>query len=138
MIWRMERQGVSSLVAALVTALAWTAPLPIRWMVVEIDPLSAGLLAVPIILAVVVAVLVWRYGWERRAVWGAFLGVLAVAGLSELSAVLDGHGGAGAVSFVGALLFVAVMTLLAWEVGGWVGRRFRPERTPHLETAATP
>jgi hypothetical protein len=137
----MESRGVSPLVAALVTALALTVPLPIRWVVVDIDPLL-GVLVIPTILTFVVALLVWRYGWARRAEWGALVGVVAVAVLTQVSEVPDGHGGAPALSFAASLLIVMVVTLVVWEIGGAFGRRwrrgFRPQRPQHLEVAETP
>jgi hypothetical protein len=137
----MDSRGVSPLVAALVTALALTVPLPIRWVVVDIDPL-VGLFVIPTILTVVVALLVWRYGWARQAEWGALLGVVAVAVLTQVSEVLDRHGGAPALSFAGSLLIVMVVTLVVWEIGGAFGRRLRsglrPRRPQHLEVAETP
>jgi hypothetical protein len=133
----VEDQGVSPLVAALLTGLIWTVPLPITRLALTTAPIVAGVLELPTVLAIVVALVVWRYGWSRRSLLGGLVGVVAVAVLSEVTVLVDGHDRFRGLFVLGAVGYMVIATFLAWAVGGATGRRLNRRFSWHATAAGS-
>ena len=137
MMLRMNRGALSPLVGALLTALAWTAPLPLTRLAMATDPLLVGALGIPVVLSVVVALAAWRRGWSRGSMLGGMLGAVAFVVLSVATAVVDTPRDVSLSQAGFGTLYVAIATGLAWLVGGALGRLLRNHFAGHTFSPST-
>jgi hypothetical protein len=128
----VTRWPLSPVLAAMFTALALSVPLPFdgpgRGSGLQA---FVGLVATPVLLIVVAALLVWRYGWSQRLLLGAFAGTVGAQLFWTVVAWARGRSDLPPILPFAAMvvLFGLVEMFVCWLVGGAIGtslQRLRP------------